>query len=29
MKINFNIRNVLIDNKQENSYTIQKGLDMT
>ena len=26
MKVNFNIRNVLIDNKQENSYTIQKGL---
>ena len=27
MKVNFDIRNVLIDNKQENSYTIQKGLD--
>lgn len=27
MKVHFEIRNVLIDNKQENSYTIQKGLD--
>jgi HAD superfamily hydrolase (TIGR01509 family) len=27
MKVNVDIRNVLIDNKQENSYTIQKGLD--
>jgi D-arabinose 5-phosphate isomerase GutQ/beta-phosphoglucomutase-like phosphatase (HAD superfamily) len=26
MKVNYDIRNVLIDNKQENSYTIQKGL---
>ena len=27
MKINYIIRNVSIDNNQENSYTIQKGLD--
>ena len=27
IKVNFDIRNVVIDNNQENSYTIQKGLD--